>query len=128
MVPLFYAVFFDKSWIKGVINKPWGPETVLGWVYILVCILWISFAVWASYNLFRKYRVSRGLERERIKFVFIGMTFMVSIISIFDGFIPLFTSSTRYFQLSPLAPLFFIGFTAYAITRYRLMDIDRKSV
>lgn len=122
-IPLLYILFFTKLWIKDVVYKTWGPETILGPAYIPVCTFWGFFGMWTLYNFFREYFISAGINRERVKYIFIGMCFFILIVVTVDGIIPLLTGSTQYFRISPLSSLFFVGFTAYAILRYRLMDV-----
>jgi len=122
-IPLIYILFFTKLWIKDVVFKSWGPETILGPVYIFVCLFWGGFGVWILYNLFKKFLILKGINRERVKYIFIGMCFFILIVTIVNGIIPILTGNTKYFRISPLASLFFVGFTAYAIVAKQLFGI-----
>jgi hypothetical protein len=123
-VPFAYLLFFTDLWIKDVVEKPWGPETILGLpVYMSVNILWAVFSMTNVYNLAREYFKTTGIDRERVKYILAGMGFFVLFVETADTVIPLFFGTTRYFLVSPLATIFFVGFTAYAILRYRLMDV-----
>ena len=122
-IPLFYTLFFTKLWIKDVVYKWWGPETILGPAYIPVSVFWGFFGIWTLYNFFREYLISTGINREKVKYVFLGMCLFILIVMTVDGIIPLLTGNTQYFRISPLSSLFFVAFTAYAITRHKLLDI-----
>lgn len=122
-IPLFYTLFFTELWVKDIVYKSWGPETILGPIYIFVCVFWGFFGAWALYNFFRKYLKSAGINRERIKYILIGMFLFISTVATVDGIIPILSGNTKYFRVSPLSSLFVVGFTAYAILRYRLMNI-----
>jgi len=121
--PFIYILFFTDLWIEGVIAESWGPETILGPAYIYVNILWAVFSIANIYNLGREYFKTTGIDRERVKYILAGMGLFILLVETADTIIPFFFGTTRYFWISPLSTIFFVGFTAYAILRYRLMDI-----
>ncbi len=89
-------------------------------IYLLVFII-ILFA--ALFTLVGKYRSTRGLEKKRLNFLFMGLAITFIIITIMDLVLPLVFN---IYVLSPYggeASIFLIGFTAYAIVKHRLMDI-----
>ena len=81
--------------------------------------LWFLYALYAGYLLYRKYSTSKGIIHSQIQYVFIGMLV---------GFIG---GSTNYFLFYniPIPPIgnilasVYVAILAYAIIRYRLMDI-----
>ena len=119
-----YFLWFTDLWVKDVVQKSWGVHTVLGplyWSY--VSIWWFGFMFFGIYHLMKNYRESKGFERLQLKHILLGVSLFVPLIVIADMIHPLMTGETRYFWLSPMSLLIFVGFTTYAITRYRLMDI-----
>lgn len=92
---------------------------IAGPVYSFFLIVWFFYVIYSTYLLFKKYKGSTGIIRLQIKYVIIGM-----VIGFAGG-------STNYFlwykiPIPPIANILvsvYIGTIAYAIVRYRLMDI-----
>ncbi|MFA4998444.1 MAG: ATP-binding protein [Candidatus Paceibacterota bacterium] len=110
-------------WVKGVVVKSWGPETILGPAYALFGI-YILFAMgWVTYIFIKRLSQSRGIQRMQFIYIFVGTILYSILATIFDVVIPLSTGDSRFFWVSTYFSLFFVVATAYAIIRYRLMDI-----
>ncbi len=122
---LFFLVFFLSNlgpwFIKDVVPKmffPFWPAP--GPVFALFLVVWISYCFYACYLLITHYKGFSGINREQIKYVLIG---------ILIGYV---SGSTNYFLWYdiPIPPYGnfivpgFVGMMAYAIVRYRLMDIS----
>ncbi len=122
-IPFFYILFFTDLWIKDVIIHRGSPHTVLGPSYVLFIIYTGFFFLWSIANLAGKFLASSGINRERLKYILYGIILGGLGILIPSGVIPLIIGSTDYFWTSPVLLVFFVGLTAYVITRYRLMDI-----
>jgi signal transduction histidine kinase len=92
---------------------------IAGPLYTLFLLVWFFYVVYSTYLLFDKYRKSLGIIRLQIKYVMLGM-----IIGFAGG-------STNYFlwyriPILPVANILvsvYVASIAYAIIRYRLMDI-----
>jgi len=78
----------------------------------------------ASYHLYNRIRHYSGLKRLQFQYLFFG-TVIFSILAICTGLIaPLLKLTTNEIaSLSPCFALIWVGFVAYAIGKYRLMDI-----
>ncbi|MDX9892968.1 MAG: ATP-binding protein [Patescibacteria group bacterium] len=82
-------------------------------------ILWFLYVAYSTYLLYQKYKNSSGTIRQQIKYVFLGM-----VIGFAGG-------STNYLlwygiPIPPVANILvsvYVGSIAYAIAKYRLMDI-----
>ena len=117
---IFLILNFTKSFISHVeplLGFEFWP--IAGPVYSIFLIVWFLYVVYSTYLLFDKYRKSVGIIRLQIKYIVIGM-----IIGFVGG-------STNYFlwYRIPILPFgnvlvsVYVGTVAYAILRYRLMDI-----
>lgn len=83
----------------------------------------IAINVGAVLILFRRIRHSKGIQKQQFRFVMLGILLMFGFI-IFTIFLPVALFQMNSFvSFAPLYTLVFLGFTAYAIVRYRLMDI-----
>lgn len=92
---------------------------VPGPTYHFFLVIWFLYVIYSSYLLYLKYKTSKGITREQIKYVLSGIVI---------GFIG---GSTNYFlwykiPIPPVANILvsvYVGTTAYAIIRHRFMDI-----
>lgn len=123
MVPFLYFLFFTDLWIKGVVIHGREIQTVLGQLYILFIIYTGIFFSWTIINFVRNYLSLSGIDKERLRYILCGIFLSGLGIFIPDGIIPLTTGATRYFWLSPILNIFFVGFTAYAIISKKLFGI-----
>lgn len=122
-IPQIWLLLFTNLWIKDVVNKSWGIATILGPAYIIPSIFWSIFTSLVFIRWIKLYRNIKGIGKMQLRFVFIGIFLFIILTIIVDAVIPFMTGESRYFWLSPVFSLFFAGSTAYAIIRYRLMDI-----
>ena len=83
----------------------------------------IFFSFLAVYTLLRKLLASSGLIKEQLRYVTLGILLMLGLI-IFTVLIPVIIyKSNTFVPFMPLYTLLFLGMTAYAIIRHRLLDI-----
>jgi len=120
MFLLFFIADFTPYFITKVkpalFFKFWPKPGVLFHPFLA---LWFLYALYAGYLLYRKYSTSKGIIHSQIQYVLIGMLV---------GFIG---GSTNYFLFYniPIPPIgnilasAYVAILAYAIIRYRLMDI-----
>ena len=131
-LPFLWILHFTDWWVKDVIIKTHGPETILGpIVYSIIGIIWFSFVFWIFSDWWKKYRTLHGVPRLQLRYIALGYVTLIIVILITDVIVPLLTGYTRLFWLSPFAILSLFCFATYAIVRYRLMDIQiliRKSI
>lgn len=91
----------------------------------------VTFMVLALLILALKFKKSEGVERKRIGFVLFGTTISAIIGTTFNLLIPYFFYDLRFDQPGGISSLFFTLFTAYAILKYRFLDVRvilKKSV
>ncbi|MFC1658354.1 ATP-binding protein [Candidatus Omnitrophota bacterium] len=117
---IFLLLDFTPLFIKDVILKlSFKFWPVPGISFAPFLIIWIIYCIYPIYIMLAKYKNTRGLTREQIKYVTIGMTF---------GYLGGATNYFLWYDV-PILPYgnfiipIAVGFMAYAIIRFRLMDI-----
>ncbi len=86
-------------------------------------VLSTFFSVTAVYILLRKLKKSKGLVRQQLRAVMIGILLMLGLI-ISTIFLPVVLFQNDFFvPLSPLYAFAFLGTTAYAIIQHRLFNV-----
>lgn len=94
----------------------YGPLFSFFVLYILI-LLFFSLL-----KLFLSFIHSTGNRRLQLLYVFIGLSIYALISTMVSLILPLF-GINKFIPLDSSSSIFFIGFTAYAILRYRFMDI-----
>jgi len=119
-----YILWFTDLWVRDVVKVSGQIETILGPAYLFFIIFASIFGfAWFIAILLKKYFKASGLLKMQLRYIFVGLFLCLIFVIALDGILPLVAKNTRYFWLSPLGSLFLIIATAYAITRYRLMDV-----
>jgi signal transduction histidine kinase len=77
----------------------------------------------AVYVLFKKFRKSQGTEHEQFRYVMYGILIMFGLIITTIFFPVVLFKNTAFVPFTPLYTALFLGMTAYAIIRHRLLDI-----
>src|SRR6202050_5295980 len=112
-----------KGFIPSVILHPQKTEVVTGPLYI-VFIIFLVLGLFGMVTLIiYQLRQSTNLERERIKYVAIGLVVTALLIATTNLFLPLLQGNNNLADLGSYFILIFISFTAFAIIRHRLFDI-----
>lgn len=118
-----YILLFTDKFVRGVSLKTFGPATDLGSFYLGFIIYCSIFGFWGLIVLIKKYKSSIGLVKSQLKFLFMGLFLFVLTTILLDSILPLLYGDTRYFSISSVGSLFFVGCTAYSIIMHRLLDI-----
>jgi len=99
------------------------PRPTAGPGIIPFATLVTVFNVMVFYVLFKKLREATGIKMVQLRLVMLGMTIMIGLL-IATVLIPAaFFGANFFVTFIPIYTLLFLGFVAYAIIRYRLMDI-----
>src|SRR3989344_2842405 len=113
MTPLvFKEARFDPS-----LNTIPGPGIVL---FGLILFVNMGFGF---YSLYKKYKHSSGLVRAQIQFLGLGLLTSFSILTTLNFLTVVLLKNTSFVNVGISSILIFIGSTAYAIVRHRLLDI-----
>jgi signal transduction histidine kinase len=105
--------------ISGLNKYFWGFYKKAGPLYTLFLILWFIPGVYGVYNLYRGYiKFTNPLGRQRRKYMFIALT--IVFIALWD-FIPAY--GIELYPFGYVGVIACLSVIAYAIVKYRLMDI-----
>lgn len=102
--------------IKTITTPTFGPG------YFLMMLYGISASSYVVINSIRKFKKSKGTSRMQMKYLFSGFFAFFALMLTNNLILPNF--GILYFvSLGPAFSLIFVGFTACAIVKHRLMDI-----
>ncbi|MFA5070527.1 MAG: ATP-binding protein [Patescibacteria group bacterium] len=109
---------FTKVDIKdsNIITKQ-GPA------FFYFIIVFSYFLISSIVILINKIRLSKGVEKNQLRYVLIGLSVSFFFIILFNVVATLIFKNSKLVTYTSIAPLFFIGTVAYAIVKLRLMDI-----
>ncbi|MFA6106929.1 MAG: ATP-binding protein [Patescibacteria group bacterium] len=105
------------SHIEPILNFKYWP--IAGHLYSVFLVVWFFYVVYSTFLLYDKYKKSFGIIRLQLKYVMLGMII---------GFAGGSTNYLLWYRI-PVLPVgnilvsIYVAFSAYAIIRYRLMDI-----
>ncbi|MFA6255293.1 MAG: ATP-binding protein [Patescibacteria group bacterium] len=105
----------------AVVHSNGEIDARVGWGYYIHSVVTFIFMAWAFANLVTKFLKSSGTSRLQLWYLFLG-TIASTIIAVITNLI-LFFFTTKYNWVGPTGTIIMVVFVAYAITRYRLMDI-----
>lgn len=109
---------------KTVVFKDSGPVPKFGSLYGLYVVYMLTLFVWVLWNLIRsRYKTPSGRDRMQVNYCLLGLAISFSGGYFCNFALPQMTDQYRYYLLGSVWPLAWTSFTAYAICRYRLMDI-----
>ena len=117
---LFAFNFTDlfMSGVRQVLNFKYFP--IAGPAYPLFVLMFAACVIYSLYNMFKAIKVSSGVKRNQIKYLFLG-----AVIGFSGGsttFFPVF--NIKVFPIGNFFIFLYIVLIAYAILKYRLMDIN----
>lgn len=115
------VVIFPETFVSGV--KPalsFKYYSAPGFLYYLFPIFFAYFVIWGIVLLFKEFVQSSGLRKNQIKYLFAGI--LVGFAGGSTTFFPVFNINIYPFG-TYLVP-FYVLTVAYAIVRYRLLDIN----
>ncbi|MFH1541501.1 MAG: histidine kinase N-terminal 7TM domain-containing protein [bacterium] len=121
---LIVLAIIPTSWLlESVELRAIGPKPIFGLGYSGFAIYFLLYFLSGCAHLFNKYRLSKGVEKIQIRYVFLGLflTFLFGIST--NLLLPTF-GETRLVNWGPVFTLFLIGFTTYAVVKHRLMSIE----
>ena len=119
----FCVLAFSDTIVQSVRIDSAGLKLTYGYMYPLFAIYLISAFAVSFVILWRKYRVVRGAERLRMRYLFAGTLLAVTGGATTNLFIPILFQTSRFNLFGPLFTVFAVTFVAHAVVRHRLMDI-----
>lgn len=120
---LFFFASFTSLIVIDVSYDPVGLRLTYGPLYPGFAAYFLLCFATSFYVLWKKYRVVRGAERLRIRYLFVGTLLAVAGGVTTNLLIPLLFRTSRFSLFGPAFTIFVFAFVAHAIIRHRLMDI-----
>jgi signal transduction histidine kinase len=101
----------------GRVQPHYGPLYPAFGVFMLAAF---GHGIWM---LTKKWRTTRGRSKLQIQYLWLGLCLLICGGTTTNLIIPALTGSSRLGVYGPYFSVFFVGLTAHAIVRHRLMDI-----
>ena len=121
-VILLLALPGDSLLATAVIGD--GIKLILGPLSVLYSLHYVVYFLLAAAFMFGSYRQASGREKNRYYYFISGILLTCLIGGTFNLVLVHFFHNSRLVYLGPLATIIFVLMTAYAILRFRLMDIS----
>ncbi|MCK5591103.1 MAG: hypothetical protein KAI72_04030 [Candidatus Pacebacteria bacterium] len=110
-------VFTDVQMVNGFLKQFVGPGMPVFFVFALF------FSGATVYVLLKKMKYAQGIIRQQVRFVFFGIVIMLGLL-IATILLPVMLFQNDFFvPFAPLYVLIFLLMTAYAIIKYKFLDI-----
>ena len=147
---LFFCIFFGTEEVK--LTRLKVMAIIIPWIVIIVLILWpgliiesltevgfvkdenfgpaypfymfyiLYYFIYGLTTLFKKYRVSKGVFKTQLRYVFIGLAIAVILGVMTNIILPSLFDYPNFYWVGPLGTLGMIAFIAIAITKHGLWD------
>jgi len=102
----------------------WGVKLLYGPLYSLFMIYFISYTIYALYNLSTEYRSARGIKKARIGYLFLGAAISGLAWIMITSILPSIYGISEFHRLGLVSVVIMTAFIAYSIVRHRLMSIE----
>jgi len=120
---LFIILLFPTKYnIEKVVIHNWGSEAVIGSLYYFLLIYFVVYLFSAFRRLYKNFKKSTGLLRLQLIYIFLGLGIGFSI-GVFTNLLSFYIGLPQSSIFGPISALVMVIFIAYAIVRYRLMDV-----
>jgi PAS domain S-box-containing protein len=121
-------VMITCSWSDLLLkNTITGPNTIsmtLGGLALPYLVYFVIYFTWTLYNLFQSMRrAGSRFEEMQCRYFLIGL-FLTASIGILCNIVLVYFYKGKFVYFGPSGTFFLVGFTAYSILKYRLMDIN----
>ncbi|MFW5720177.1 MAG: ATP-binding protein [Candidatus Dojkabacteria bacterium] len=121
----------DTIIVEAVLRSEKGSESaVFGQWFALYGAIALSYLFIVAANFIRGYIHSKGIHREQLKYIFIGLSISLTL-GILVGFVFQLLGNQNLHYLAPFTPIFAIIGIYYSIFRYRFLSLQllmRKSI
>lgn len=120
---IFFVLVPYNLIISDVVINNGTVAPVFGKAYFVFVVFVLFYVLASIHNLIKSYVSSTGMEKIQIKYVLFGISLSLLSLTTSNVILPWF-GEARLTAYGSYFTLFFIVFTAYAITKHRLMDIS----
>jgi len=117
---IFLPIVFSTQFVNGVFIYEWGIHTkaqIFHHIFLAYFVVYLSFFFYIVGQYY--FRIAQGLEKLQIRYIFLAFFILAVFGSV--GYLPAYGISILPF--SYLSGLVFSMIIAYAILKYRLMDL-----
>ncbi len=123
-VVLSFLTLFSDLMVRDVAFKPWGREVVFGPLFPLFAIYCAVFVTYAFTVLSVKHRISSGLQKTQIRYIF--FSFLIIGVPNFAAniVIPALFQNYRFIEPALYFALPEAALVAYAVLKHRLMSVE----
>lgn len=116
----FFLIFLWTDYFaSGLYKYSWGVHTRAGILHHFFLVYFIAFMMMFFFDVIKELRKTTGIKKFQIKYIFYALLSMMIIGG--PAFLPAY--GIDIYPFSYLSGAIFACIVAYAITRYRLMDI-----
>lgn len=128
ILPVFFvlASFFSGWLVRSIVVPADGPlflgKALFGPLYPLFALFFVGYFLASVYFLFRRYIQTEGREKLQMFYILIGVVSSGAAGIVLSLVLPL-AGFGRFFITGPFFTIFLVSFVAYAIIRYRLLEI-----
>ncbi len=117
LTPLIFSRISNLESIGNVSTVEKGPAIILFIGFVL------SLIVSSFYLLIKKYRKAKEFEKDKLKFIFIGILITFFLIINFNFILPALFDYNKFIPLGALFIFPFVAFASYAIFKRGLLNI-----
>lgn len=116
---IFLILSRTKYFVDDLFKYKWGVHTQARIFHHFFLVYFSIYLILVLINFYRTYRFSKGLKKQQAKYVLIAFLILIPVGS--TAYLPAY--KIGIYPFSYLSGVFFTTVLAYAIVRYRLMDI-----
>ncbi|MDD5382822.1 MAG: PAS domain S-box protein [Candidatus Margulisbacteria bacterium] len=112
---------------KTIISSELAGHTIvirLGDLRNLFSLYILAYFSIAGFIFFRNYRTATAIEKTKYNYFFAGILVTTVMVVVFNLILVNLFGIVHFIFFGPLGTIFLLGATAYAITKYRLMNIS----
>ncbi len=121
---VLHPEFIEKVIVREkILNNLPGPDVVYGWPFFVFSGIIIFSMFFGLRYLYRLMRKKTGAEKVEIQYIFFSI-FAGTIFAIGTVIIPPLFGNTTYSRFGPFSSIIMCSIIAYAIARYKIMNIS----
>lgn len=98
-------------------------DVVLGPAYPFIIFTYLALIIAIIFNLFFKYRRFSGIKKMQVSYVILGWSIFIAGAMTTSLILPYITGNADWSKFGPLMSIIMASSTAYAIVRYKFLDI-----
>lgn len=121
---VFLLILPTNMMVQDVKLYQWGVAFIYGSLYPLFTIYFLSYFIYSFYNLAMEYRVTHGLKKAQIGYLFLGIMIAAIIGAITNILLPSLFGITEFYKMGPPSTIIIIVAIFYSIVKHRLMNIE----